>query len=486
MKKTPVVILYLDGPVYNKSQEAESWFFLTHRRLEGLADESFFCAERSPIEGVQAVQFSDGRAFCAWLEGFPSHTQLVLVPAYAPLIQRSLLEEALEKQKRFLFDYTYAELPSGLMGEVLDTSLAPFLKRALPDGTPMFRRTLKEWLGQDLSSYDCNIVFTDIRLLEYRISFLPENHYQALVLKKIIESGKNFSSLREIHEWIQSHPESLRQVPTYIEIELTTLHESSGPFVTDLSREGEMKPADLVRLLEILDGFAPDAVISFGLYGEVFVYSGWETLLHEIQKRPSRRFLLESRAIHLLPGRVEEILSLPNTEIVIDVSTVSSETFQKWKKPSSSLLPFEGLSGLEFLHALPSKERMYIQMTRTHENDREIMRFHELWKDFSGRIIIRKPDSLGGKLLDARVVDLSPVKRTPCLSLQRNLVVFFDGTVPLCRQDVEGKYAVGNIFSDGVETCLKRLGDAYERQFSHYGVSTPLCEACDDWWIFSF
>ncbi len=486
MTKTPVVILYLDGPVYNKTHEARSWFSLTHKRLEGLAEEVFFLGEKSPVDGIPAINFSEGKAFCAWLEDFPPHTQLILVPAYAPLIQRSLIEEALEKQRRFLFDYTYAELPAGLVGEILDTSLAPFLKRALPDGAPMLRRSLKEWLGQDLSSYDCNIVFTDIRLLEYRLTFLPENHYQALVLKKIIESGKTFASLGELHEWLESHPESLRQVPTYVEIELTTLHESSGPFVTTLPRSEEMKTEDLTKLLKILDEFAPDAVISLGLYGEALAYSGWETLLKEIEKRPSRRFLCESRGIHLSPRRVEELIALPNTELIIDVSTVSPNTFQRWKKPSSSLFPFEGLTGLEFLHTLASKDRVYIQMTRTHENDKEIMRFYEIWKDFSPRIIIRKPDSLGGKNLQARVVDLSPVKRTPCLSLQRNLVIFSDGTVPLCRQDVEASHAVGNIFSDGVEVCWKRLGEAYARQFSHQGVSTPLCQSCDDWWIFSF
>ncbi|MCX7882333.1 MAG: spiro-SPASM protein [Brevinematales bacterium] len=486
MKKTHSLLLFLDSHVHNKAQKARQWFDLTLSRLEGVADEMFVISEdkETPLP-LDHLCFANGEAFLTWAEGLPPHTQLIFLPAYAPLVQRSLLEKALSIHNRYLFDYTYAELPPGLMGEILDSSLAPFLKKALPKEAPLFRRSLKEWLGQDLSSYDCNIVFTDIRLLEYRLSFLPENHYQSLILEAMTHENSRFESLEEIKTWIENHPSVLRQVPTYIEIELTTLHEKEGPFVGTLPRQGEMSPDHLSSLLEQLDIFAPDAVISFGLYSEVFSYSHWENLLTEIHKRPHRRFLFESRGIFLSQKRLEEVLSLPHIDVIIDISTISPTLFEQWKKNTSSLLPWEGLQGLEFLHSLPSKEHVYIQMTRTHENDKELMRFYEVWKDFSPRLIIKKPDSFGGKNLSCRVVDLSPIKRTPCLSLQRNMVIFSNGDVPLCRQDAAGEYLVGNVFTDGVITCWKKLHPLYEKQFDQ-GISTPLCTSCDDWWIFSF
>jgi len=485
MTKYKSILLFLDGPVYHKTTTASFWFDLTRQRVEGIADEMFVLShEEPPPVDFPTLSFSTARDFLEWLETYPPHTEVILVPAYAPFIQRHLLEDALTRHITYLFDYTYAELPAGLMGEILDSSIAFFLKRSLPEDAPLFHKSLKEWLGQDLSSYDCNIVFTDIRLLEYRLSFLPENHYQAAVLKAMTQENTPMSSLEEIRTWIHTHPDALRQVPTFVEIELNTIHESSGPFAVDLERKNEMPPELLSSLLSQIDTFAPDAVISFGLYGEVFAYSHWDALLAEIAARPDRRFLLESRGIFLPPRRVEEALALPNVEIIIDISTTSSELFQQWKKPSSPV-PFEGLPGLEFLHQHASCPRLYIQMTRTHENDKELMRFYETWKDFTGRIIIRKPDSFGGINLPARVVDLSPMKRTPCVALQRNLVVFADGTVPLCRQDKNGQYRVGHVLRDGVERCWRNLSEAYEKQIQTT-ISTPLCERCDDWWIFSF
>ncbi len=486
MKEQKTILLFLDGPVYHKAEKARQWFEYTLKRLEGFADEMFFVGQKPDMAlPIESLSFATGEEFLTWAEGFPLHTQLVIVPAYAPLLQRSLLEEALAKHSRYLFDYTYAELPYGLMGEILDNGIVPFIKKALPQGMPLFRRSLKEWLGQDLSSYDCNIVFTDIRLLEYRLSFVPENHYQASVLEAMRQDTASFESLQEIQSWIASHPAVLRQVPTYIEIELTTIHEADGPFADALPRNGEMLDKDLSSLLRELDDFAPDAVISFGLYGEVFAYTYWDTLVREVQKRPERRFLFESRGIFLPQKRLEEVLALPNVEVIVDISTTSPQLFEKWKKPASSLFPFEGLSGLEFLHNLPSKERLYLQITRTHENDKELMRFYEVWKDFSPRIIIKKPDSFGGKQVGKRVVDLSPIKRTPCIALQRNMVIFVDGNVPLCRQDKDGDYLAGNVFRDGIMTCWENLSKAYEKQFDG-GISTPLCVSCDDWWIFSF
>lgn len=486
MKDTKTIVLFLDYPLYNKNEKANKWFSLTRQRLEGLADEMFFVSSQNEkLPSIETLCFSNGEDFLTWAESYPIHTQMVLVPAYAPLLQRSLLEEALQKQKKYLFDYTYAELPAGLMGEIMDNGIAPFLKRALPKNAPLFRKSLKEWFGQDLSSYDCNIVFTDIRLLEYRLSFIPENHYQASILEIMMQDISSLQTLHDIKKWLESHPSVLHHVPTYVEVELTPIHEKDGPFVTTHPRKEEIPEKQLSFLLEQLDVFAPDAVISFGLYGEVFSYSHWDTLIKEIKKRPKRRFLLESRGIFVPPLRLEEVLAIPHVEVIIDISTISPELFEKWKKPSSSLIPFSGLAGLDFLHTLSSRERLYIQLTRTHENDKELMRFYEIWKDFSPRIIIKKPDSLGGKNLSCRVVDLSPIKRFPCLALQRNLVIFCNGDIPLCRQDSQGEYIVGNAFTDGITSCWERLHSQYEKQFER-GVSTPLCESCDDWWIFSF
>ncbi|MFN3660207.1 MAG: hypothetical protein ACK4TN_03085 [Brevinematales bacterium] len=372
MKEQKTILLFLDGPVYNKAEKARVWFEYTFKRLHGFADEMFFVGKKpDKFLPIDSLSFTTGNEFLTWAEGFPLHTQIVIVPAYAPFVQRSLLEEALARHRRYLFDYTYAELPYGLMGEILDNGIAPFIKKALPQETPFFRRSFKEWLGQDLSSYDCNIVFTDIRLLEYRLSFVPENHYQASVLEAMIQDTCSFESLQEIQSWIESHPASLRQVPTYIEIELTTLHESDGPFVDVLSRQGEVSEENLSSLLKEIDSFTPDAVISFGLYGEVFAYTHWDTLIQEIQKRPERRFLFESRGIFLPQKRLEEVLALSHVEVIVDISTSSPALFEKWKKPSSSLFPFEGLSGFEFLHNLYSKERLYLQINITKEKKKK-------------------------------------------------------------------------------------------------------------------
>jgi spiro-SPASM protein len=207
-------------------------------------------------------------------------------------------------------------------------------------------------------------------------------------------------------------------------------------------------------------------------------------MIEELKNYPDINFIFESRCLFSGTEMFATLLKLPNVRIIFDISFTKVESFSVHKRPLNPLLPAGNLPEIEEkIKSLPEREKVYIQFTRTTENENELMQFYERWSDYSDRIIIKKPDMFGGILNEYRSVDLSPVKRFPCLHLKHDMVIFYDGSVPLCRQDFNGNIPMGNILKDGLDACWEKMNSCYKKQWNEN--YTPLCEKCDEWWVFN-
>ncbi len=85
---------------------------------------------------------------------------------------------------------------------------------------------------------------------------------------------------------------------------------------------------------------------------------------------------------------------------------------------------------------------------------------------------------------DRKVTDLSPLTRLPCWHNKRDLTVFLDGTVPLCREDVKAARPLGNVFRDPLEAIWKQGDETYREHLA--GTYAPPCKACDEYYTFNF
>jgi len=66
----------------------------------------------------------------------------------------------------------------------------------------------------------------------------------------------------------------------------------------------------------------------------------------------------------------------------------------------------------------------------------------------------------------------------------RDMVVFFDGNVPRCKQDVNAKYLLGNIFAEPIDEVWKR-GEPYFKNYCLEKYDED-CRRCDEYYIFNF
>ncbi len=472
-------------------EKLQYYFELTYNKIKKITGEIYFLSEKPDIHinnSIEIISFNQAKDFLSFLNNNLSNKSIILLNAYSPLLDLESTQKMIEEHKAFAFDYTFPEnLPLGLLPEIIESDAAGFINHTIPEKQGMFNENIKELFERDVSSYDCNIFISPSRLINYRINFIPDNYNDYLIIGDIISNQGNELSHLKLEELIKKNPELIRKRPTYYEIELNTERESGSFYISDrLERKSEMNFDYFKKTIEQISKFSYNPVVSIGLFGEPFLYSLIKDVIKELKKIPNVQFIFESRCLFSNIEAIQDALVLPNVKIVFDISSSKPETFAKYKKSLNSLIPFEGLSVMEEkIKQLNNKEKIYIQFTRTTDNENELMRFYEKWRDFSDRIIIKKPDTFGGILDSCQVVDLSPVKRFPCLHLKHDMVILSDGKIPLCRQDYNAKYSAGNILTDGIETCWNKMNDFYQNQWKEIYNKPPLCEKCDEWWVFN-
>ena len=139
-------------------------------------------------------------------------------------------------------------------------------------------------------------------------------------------------------------------------------------------------------------------------------------------------------------------------------------------------------TAMYLLELFPSSA--WVQAVRMDSNEEDLEKFYRSWKERTENIIIQKYDHFSGRLPQRRVADISPLKRNPCWHLKRDLVVLINGDVPMCREDLDGQYSLGNIFRDGFQAVWKR-GEEYYLQ--HLEQKYPsLCSECDEYYTFNY
>jgi spiro-SPASM protein len=129
-------------------------------------------------------------------------------------------------------------------------------------------------------------------------------------------------------------------------------------------------------------------------------------------------------------------------------------------------------------------ETTHVQAVRMNENEEELEGFFRAWKERTERVIIQKYDFFSGFLDQRKVTDLSPLRRFPCWHLKRDLVIRLDGSVPPCREDLQARHTLGNVFSDGLAAVWERGSAWYADHCS--GTYPELCGNCDEYYTFNF
>lgn len=240
--------------------------------------------------------------------------------------------------------------------------------------------------------------------------------------------------------------------------------------------KGEISLELLDHLLEQAAPYVDTVDLSFD--GEPFLHSRWPECVAACRRRGVKA-MLETNALLLDESLAREVLAAGLGSITFSLDADTEETYRKLK-PGGDF--GRAVANTERFLKLASgrKERPYIQVqfVRAPENEHEAAAFLERWRGRGADAVHVKP-----MLNFAGSCGPPPARPAwrPCLFLWTSLAVHWDGTVPLCCLEIEGRTEMGNaaeqplkeIFSGPALAAVRRL-HAAGRYREH-----PVCRGCD-------
>ena len=342
-------------------------------------------------------------------------------------------------------------------------------------------------MQKDINAFDLEteIAPVDQRLLRVRLSC--DTRRNTLLVERVLQSGADDE--KAICSLLSDKPEILRTLPAYTAVQIfggcpQSCSYCPYPKINPglLTDRREINGKLFNKILREVSDFCDDSVIGLSLWGEPSGHPRLIELAEEVCSVPGFSLLLETSGLGLLNHKLENLAQRWGDKItwIVSLDALSGELYSSIRGGGRD----EALSAVENLTALFPAGRVFVQAVRMKTNDEELENFFREWKKKTDSVIIQKYDSFSGFLPDLSVADLSPLNRFPCWHLKRDVSVLIDGSVPLCREDVNGSIILGNLETDSLADIWKRGEEYY---LLHCGREYPdLCRGCDEYYTYNF
>ncbi|AEJ61258.1 Radical SAM domain protein [Spirochaeta thermophila DSM 6578] len=431
------------------------------------------------------------RGLAEALATLAAHTDaeaFLILHADAPFTHHGLATRLLDQHERYFADYTFAEgHPDGLAPEVVSRRALSALTRLAGD-EPVTRKDLFPILQKDINAFDIETILSshDARLL--RIPLFADTRRTHLLCDRLAALPLWDKDADEITAYLLSHKELLRTLPAYYQVQIVRGCPQSCAYCPYPLKEDVravrafMEPERFAGLVDRIAAFSDDAVIGLSLWGEPGLHPAIAELAAHVLAHPRLSLLLETSGIGWGPAALERTASLDTTGRLMWIVSLDAVEPSLYRTLRGDGLE-EALRTVETLHRIVPAHT-YVQAVRMKENDAHLRTFYQTLTDRGYKVIFQQYDSFCGRLPDRMVVDISPLTRIPCWHLARDMVILFDGTVPLCREDLDAAHALGNVWEDELEELWERGRPWYER---HVREEYPeLCARCTEYFNFNF
>jgi len=408
--------------------------------------------------------------------------EVVLVAADAPFLRVDLISELLALHREYRADYTFADgFPVGLTPEVLRPGLLSILSPWAADKKDVVdRETLFQLLSVDINRFDVETHLSPLDLRGRRLSFTADSRRNRQLLDRYV-ADTALDTLGFL-QTVETTADRARTLPATLHVQITDgvvqvpVWSPLGQFVPDaLTRRNHLARERWNELLDQALTWAGDLTVLPSFWGEPSLHPEIVGLLSDALKKPGLKVCLETSGLGWSSIDLSPLEGASNLDWIVELDSDVPETYAR--------LRGEGFAeAQQLVNQFPG--RVWPQTVRMGENEGEMEAFSQRWKAEAGRVIIQKHNDFGGRLPRAKPSDLSPWKRHACWHLARDLAVFLDGTVVVCRDDFARTQPLGNLWVDGFPGVWDRGSALFAR---HLREDWPeVCRNCDEWYTFHF
>lgn len=441
-------------------------------------EESLILSENRQDLLLQSMQqASDGYDNCIYFFGD------------TPLLDVELFNTMYAKHLKYYADYSFADgFPTGLAAEIITARTLSELNKLISEKNETISRdSLFSWIQKDINSFDIETEISEVDLRLKRITLAADNKINIMQLQAFIKED-----IIKAQDFMQNHERLeafTRSAPNYYQIQISASCPQNCSYCPypginpdHLNDKRQMSQEKVLNLVNSIESYTPDAVISLSLWGEPSLYEGIYELLECLLEQSSLSYVIESSGVgwgNLENDKIQQIISSPRIEWIFSLDALNPGIYSKLRGRGQT----EAMNCAEtFLKLNPS--HTWIQAVRMKENEDDLELFYRHWKEKTENVIIQKYDFFSDSLPDKKITDLSPLKRFPCWHLKREMTILLDGTVVLCREDLKKENVLGNCFTEKIET----IWDAGNSSFSEHlnNKYCGICEHCDEYYSFNF
>ncbi|MDR2490059.1 MAG: spiro-SPASM protein [Spirochaetaceae bacterium] len=494
------------------------------------------------IEIVRAERWMSKNMLAALSQASAGFDVSYFVWADCPLLDVELAVRMQKRHESYPAEYTYADgWPYGLAPELFAPGVLGVLAKLNGEAEEHITRDLLfSVLQKDINSFDIETEISPADYRAHRIFLCADSKRNLLLVRRFWEL--HFLGHTDTERIIREHTSILRTLPAFFAIQVSERcplpcplcpypHFSAATYAHGEAPEngaGWFMPPDRFDLLmEKIAAFAGDAVIDLSLWGELALHPEAEKLCAAVVQRPGLSLLIETSGRGWTGETLENIAALAEKapprpggmEAVSWIVSMEAEVPHKQAAlaaagrhgthTSRSYKPHPEAAAIA--HNVPRTvepqseaeaftekvlglfpKSAYIQAIRCKGNEDAIESFYKYWKTKTQNVIIQKYDSFCGKLPALLAADISPVIRESCWHIMRDMYILADGSVPVCREDIQALAGggqselgiLGNVFTG-------ELSDIWENGASLYAAHgkknwTNLCAVCDEYYTFNF
>ena len=281
----------------------------------------------------------------------------------------------------------------------------------------------------------------------------------------------------------------LEEFPSYFEIETVNACNARCPMCTidDWDRRDGLMSDELFLKIAKEIGEHSDTVKRVQLFrdGEPLIDKKLAHRTAMMKGVGIKKVGISTNAALLTPQKSRDILEAGMDEVILSIDSLNREVYEKIRPPLKFDVVFNNV--LDFIRIrdeIGSTCQAWVRMIRQEANRYEWRTFEEFWRERlkpTDRVDYRNIHNWGTQLVNFKQIAPANVEK-PCVALWSLMVIFADGSVPLCNVDYNLKHPLGSVATQSIESLWQsKEQDRRRRQHLIGERDIPICQGCTVW-----
>ena len=415
-----------------------------------------------------------------------------------PLWDMNIFNEMLFNHTLYSADYSYGEnLPPGISPALYSKS---FVDAILIENEHIFQKrnfpeiSLSTYIEKNINDFHVEIHYEEPDLRMWRLDFSNKNVRSFVKTQRVYESlsDKN-STYKELERLLNKEPQILHSFPSYLEIELISECEYKCIFCPRQYAEipaHSMDEDSFQKIIEFLAGSFGDTSIALGGMGEPLQHpKSLEWMRKLLDKENLMTLLLETNAFHL--NRIIDLTDHPGLEkmkIAVNLNSLKDYAEVHGVDNSNLLVVKENLD--HFIERIKKRNKdllslIYIQVLKTNETQDSIDEIYDFCQEKGISFLLQKYNRYIDLMPERRLSDMTPLERSACWHLRRDMFIRANGDVSFCKQDIKNENSLGNLKDLSLKDIWNKSKENWTSHVQKNYSKKPDCLKCDEYFTFN-